>query len=247
MCARERGPMELKGLKEDDVVICTVKRIEGTTVFVAIEGNGEATLVLSEVAAGRIRNLREYVFPNKKIICKVLSIDADSHIRLSLRRVTGKERENVQEQYKKERMLISLLATVLKNTAEVHTVIEKIKTQHVITEFLELARTQLSLLEQFMKKEDAQRLSTMLAEKEEREKTTKRHFLLKTTAEEGITDIKTILACPAVDIRYLGSSQFSISAKGADFKESTHKLNAALANIEKRAKEKKAHFEVKEK
>lgn len=245
---RKGDPMELnKQLREDDVVMCTVKRIEGTTVFVAIEGNGEGTLVLSEVAAGRIRNLREYVFPNKKIICKVLKIDADAHIHLSLRRVTGREREHVQEQFKKERMLLSLLAAILRDTVAVYATFEKIKAKYSVTDFLDSAHSNPSLLEEFMKKEDAQKLAVMLSEKEEREKTAKKHVLLKTTAEEGIRDMQTILTCPAVDIRYLGSSQFSITAKGADFKETANKLNTALAEIEKRAKEKKAHFEVKEK
>ena len=84
-------------LREDDVVMCTVKEIEGTTVFLEIEGNGTGTMVMSEVAAGRIRNLREYVFPKKKVVCKVFKIANGGHIELSLRRVTGKEREEAQE------------------------------------------------------------------------------------------------------------------------------------------------------
>src|SRR3990167_650200 len=106
-------------LREDDVVMCTVKEIEGTTVFLEIEGNGAGSMVMSEVAAGRIRNLREYVFPNKKVVCKVLKIAADKHIELSLRRVTGKEREEAQEKYKKEKTFMSLIGTLVPNTHEV--------------------------------------------------------------------------------------------------------------------------------
>lgn len=239
--------MELAQLKEDDVVMCTVKRMEGTTVFVTIEGNGEGTIVLSEVAAGRIRNLREYVVPNKKIVCKVLSIDADKHIRLSLRRVTGKEREHLREQYKKERMLLSLLAAILKDAAAAHAAFGGIKAKYAVAEFLDMVSSQSSLAEPFMKKEDAQKLAAMLAEKEEREKTTKKRFMLRTTAEEGIADLQAILLNLTGDIRYLGSSQFSLTTRGTDFKDAAHKADAALAEIERRAKEKKAHFEAKEK
>ena len=239
--------MELKELKEEDVVMCTVKRIEGTTVFVTIEGDGEGTMVISEVAAGRIRNLREYVLPNKKIVCKALKIDADGHIHLSLRRVTGKERELLQEEYKKERTFTSLLGTVLKDTVAVHKMIEKIKETYKLANFFDIIRSQTSLLEQFMKKEEAERIASMIAEKEEREKGAKRRFILKTTAEQGLNDIKSILVVPGVDIRYLGSAQFSISAKGADFKEANAKVATALAEIEKRTKEKRAYFEVREK
>ena len=72
-------------LEVGDIVMCTVERIVGTTVFVKIDGNGEGSIILSEIAPGRIRNLRDYVVPGKRIVCKVLSIR--EHAILSLRRV----------------------------------------------------------------------------------------------------------------------------------------------------------------
>ena len=53
-------------LREDQVVMCTVKSIEGTTVFLEIEGNGTGSMAMSEVAAGRIRNLRELLAKKEK-------------------------------------------------------------------------------------------------------------------------------------------------------------------------------------
>ena len=76
-----------------------MKRISGTTVFVSIEDDGEGTIITSEIAPGRIRNLRDYVVPGKKIVCKILSIDKAGNIHLSLRRVTDKEKREVMEQY----------------------------------------------------------------------------------------------------------------------------------------------------
>ncbi|MEN9625985.1 MAG: hypothetical protein RL557_313, partial [archaeon] len=61
-------------LEEGQIVLCTVDKIIGTTVFVRIDNNGEGTLTFSEIAPGRIRNLREYVMPGKKIVCKILKI-----------------------------------------------------------------------------------------------------------------------------------------------------------------------------
>src|SRR3990167_7032625 len=189
--------------KEDEIVMCMVKRIEGTIIFVNIDGDGEGTIAMSEIAAGRIRNLREYVFPNKRIVCKVLSVDKDGHQHLSLRRVTGKEREEMQERYKKEKTLASILKTVSKSPQE--------------------------------------------SIKLKREKYVKKICILKTNSDSGLLDIKEILNVPDVNISYLGSSKFSLAAKGSDFKNAEHKVEAALALIEKKAKEKKAHFEVKEK
>ena len=86
-------------IEEGDIVLCTVDRIVGTNVFVKIDERGkehEGCIVLSEVAPGRIRNLRDYVFPHKKIVCKVLRISGD-RIDLSLRRVTQKEQKALKE------------------------------------------------------------------------------------------------------------------------------------------------------
>ena len=55
-------------LEEGDMTLCTVDRIAGTVVFVKIEGEErEGSIILSEIAPGRIRNLRDYVIPKKKI------------------------------------------------------------------------------------------------------------------------------------------------------------------------------------
>ena len=99
--------------KEDDLVLCTVKRVEGANVFVEIDGGTEASLQLSEIAAGRIRNLREYVSLNKRIVCKVLKI-INGYIQLSLRRVTGKERDEMLEKEKKRKVLLAMIKTIVK-------------------------------------------------------------------------------------------------------------------------------------
>ena len=229
-------------IKEDDLVLCTVKRIEGTTVFVTLEGDGEGSIVMSEVAAGRIRNLREYVAPNKKIVCKILKI-MNGHPQLSLRRVTAKERETVEERHKKEKTFTSLLKAIVKDADKV---LEKIKEKFELGHFFDQVRTKPELLHEFLKKEHAQSLAKMIAEKEEREKKVRHIFILKSMNETGIEEIKEILNIPDATIKYLGSSQFSIEAKGKDFKEANLKVSALLQVIEQRTKEKKAQFELKE-
>ena len=229
-------------LKEDDVVMCTVKKIEGTTVFLDIEGNGEGSMALPEVSAGRIRNLREYVSPNKKIVCKILRI-VKGHPELSLRRVTGKERDTVKERYKKEKTLTSMLKTIVKEPKEV---LEKIKSEYDIPNFIDDARENPKIIESFLRPKDAQALSKILSEKKEKEKTVKRTLTLKSTSPSGVEDIKSILDIKNVKIHYLGSSKFSIEASGKDFKEANSKIDPALEEIEKRAKKFKAKLKIKE-
>ncbi len=228
-------------VKTGDIVLCTVKRIEGTTVFFDIESNGEGNMPMSEVAAGRIRNLREYVAPNKKVVCKILSLEK-GHIQLSLRRVTAKEREQALERHKKENVCNTVLKTIVKDPTKV---IEQIKEKYELADFFDEARANPSLLQEFFKKEEAAKLQKMIAEKEERQKAVKSVFILKTLAPSGLADIKEILGTNA-GIKYLGSSKFMIEITGKDFKEAHHKLQEILKSIEQKAKDKKMQFEVKE-
>src|SRR3989344_3778690 len=111
-------------LEEGDIVLCTVERIMGTVVFVKIhpsESNKselEGSIITAEIAPGRIRNLREYVVPKKMIVCKIIRISPDRrHIDLSLRRVTGKEKKEVLDNYKAEKNSESILKGKLKEKA----------------------------------------------------------------------------------------------------------------------------------
>ena len=96
-------------LEQGDLVLCTVERVEKTTVFVKIEGAGDRSIVTSEIAPGRIRNLRDYVVPKKRIVCKILRISDGGNIELSLRRVSLKEKKEVMDRYSHERAYISIL------------------------------------------------------------------------------------------------------------------------------------------
>jgi translation initiation factor 2 alpha subunit (eIF-2alpha) len=231
-------------LREDDIVMCTVRKIEGTTVFVDIEDNGAGTIVMSEIAAGRIRNLRDYVIIGKKIVCKVLKIAKD-HIELSLRRVTAKEKEEIKDKYEKERNLLSMLKT---STKEPEEILKKIKQSADIIEFLEEARSNPQVAEKFMPKSEAQAFTKILSEKREKEKIVKKTISIKSFSSSGINDIKSTLEAPKdVEIHYLGSSKFSLSSKGKNFKEANNKVLSAIEMIKNKAKEKKLIFEAEEK
>jgi len=227
-------------IKEDDVVLCTIKKIEGATVFLEIEGNGQGSIIMSEVAAGRIRNLRDYVAPNRKVVCKVLKISTNN-IELSLRRVTAKERKLVMDQYKKERNFINMLKTSVENP---ETILQKIKSSYNIIDFLEEARSNPKLLEKFLTKIEAQKLSKLLEEKREKEKKVKKIITLKSSSSSGLIDIQKILDLKNLDIHYLGSSHFSISASATDFKQAQQKIDLALEQIEQKAKQRHALFEI---
>ncbi len=88
----------------DDIVICTVKKILYHSIFVSIDEyeNLEGMIHISEIAPGRIRNLRDYVIEGKKIICKVLNVNPQGNIDLSLRRVPVTVMVNRLNEFKQE-------------------------------------------------------------------------------------------------------------------------------------------------
>lgn len=228
-------------LKENDVVLCTVEKIEGTTVFLRLEGGERGTMILSEVAAGRIRNLREYVFPEKRVVCKILKIVSD-HVELSLRRVTSKEKEQIMEKYKKE----SALKNILKTAGEdPELFIKKVKESYDIGDFFDEAREDPSLLETFVGKEKAKILSKMISEKSEKQKEIIKHVSLRSFASDGLEKIKKILKLDGGEVHYLGSGVFSISISGTDFKNMNLRMNELLRDLERKSKDQDILFELR--
>lgn len=226
-------------LEEGQIVLCTVTKIVGTTVFVKIDDfNKEGTIITSEIAPGRIRNLRDYVVPNKKIVCKILRIDNKGHIDLSLRRVTIKEQKEAKEMHKKEKSLSATLKTILKNA---DSVIQKIKEKASLADFFEEAKEKPSQLDDLMSKQESEKILKILNEKKEKEVSVKKNFMLSCRQEDGIKRIKSILP---PETTYLAAGKFSIEIKDKNYKDANHKVDEILKEVESKAKENKCIFEV---
>ena len=88
----------------NEIVLCEVTKIYGNSTFVQLlEYEKEGVLTISEIAPGRIRNLRDHVVENKVIVCKVLRVDPRlNRIDVSLRRVPIIVMKDKQESIKKE-------------------------------------------------------------------------------------------------------------------------------------------------
>ena len=108
-----------KGFPEnDELVFCTVTSVQSHSVFVKLEEYGIGGMIhISEVAPGRIRNIRDFVVENKPVVCKVTSVNQErGHIDLSLRRVTESQRRakvNAVKQEQKAEKIVELIAKQL--------------------------------------------------------------------------------------------------------------------------------------
>jgi translation initiation factor 2 alpha subunit (eIF-2alpha) len=230
-------------LQEGQLVVCIVEKVIGTTVFVKIEGYGEGTITLSEIAPGRIRNLRDYVAPGKRIVCKVLSIREHS-IHLSLRRVGVNEKKDFLQKVDRERSNKAILRTVL-GEEESQKVTEEITKTYSLTDLFEEAKENPQILDKYLKKLDAEKIIKILDSKKEKPKEIREIFRLSSKAPDGIIVIKRIVgeACKNIQckISYLAAGKYSLSIEGKDFKEIKTKVNSVLESIEKQAK--KEHCE----
>lgn len=79
----------------EELVMCTVKKVFPQGAFVTLDeyGGKEGMVHISEVASGWIKNIRDHVRENQKVVCKVLAVDpARQQVDLSIRRVKDSER-----------------------------------------------------------------------------------------------------------------------------------------------------------
>ncbi|MCK5613667.1 hypothetical protein KAR91_68010 [Candidatus Pacearchaeota archaeon] len=236
----------MTNLEVGDIVLCTVDRIEKAIVFVKIDGNGRGSIILSEIAPGRIRNLRDYVVPKKVIICKVLRISGEGRIDLSLRRVTPKEQKELRELNKYEKSAKSILKSVLDEKAI--DVIEEILKEDKVSDFLEEAKVDSSKLEKLIGKDDSKKVMDIISSQKEKVIEIKRMFRFTNSESDGLDLIKKILGgIKEAEIKYLSSGKYSIKTSASDIKSADNKVTEILEKISKDAKKNNAEFSIVEK
>jgi len=223
--------------------MCTVDRIVGTVVFVKIDEDGEGNITLSEIAPGRIRNLREYVVPKKKIVCKVLRISGD-RIDLSLRRVTKKEQKEIKEQYKQEKSYISILKSVLKEDTD--KIVKEISKQGKVYNFLQEAKQNNKELEKIVGKENSEKILRIIDSQKQKKAIIKKEIFLTTTESNGLELIKNIFKnITNAEIKYISAGKYILQTKSTDIKTADKNLKEILKNIGKKAKKENILFSIK--
>jgi len=217
-----------------DILICNVDKISGTTVFVEIEGLAiSGTIILSEIAAGRIRNLRDYVVPKKTIVCKVLRIHPD-HLELSLRRVSQKERKEALEKRKLERSYEGILSAVFgKDAAKVAM---EIKAKCSLVDFFENAKEDSSELVKVVGKEKAERVVEILKKQKKKVFFIKKEIRMFSFSPDGLKKIKKILDLKEVKISYVAAGKYVLTLESENPKQGEQTMNEFVGAIENQAK-----------
>lgn len=241
-----------KKLEEGQLVLCTVTKIVGTIVFVNIdEYDIEGTITFSEISPGRIRNIREFVVPGKKIVCKVLQVRPDTAY-LSLRRVKISERNDLNEKHKREKSYLALFKTLLAEKADA--IIKKIKEkEESLLDFIEKSKENSELLEKYLPKEVADKIIAISKEKKSKEIILSKKFSLSSKADNGIIAVKAAInesldaiKGKDIEISYTAAGKYLAKLKSKDPKQANQQLTKFIEALEAVSKKKGCVF-VKEK
>jgi translation initiation factor 2 alpha subunit (eIF-2alpha) len=234
-------------LDEGRIVLCTVDRIVGTIVFVKIDDYGlEGTITFSEISPGRIRNIRDFVFPGKKIVCKILRIK-DTGIDLSLRRVKLKEKNELNEQYKREKSYTEMFKSILgeKSSKALDKIREK---EESLVSFLEKIKKDKTILNEYLSNEDAEKISKILEDKKTKEVSLLKRFSVINRKQSGIVIVKSLIREASkgtnAEVSYIAAGKYLIKMKSTDAKKADNLLENVLKNIETASKKQGCIFSV---
>jgi len=246
-----------KGFPEaNEIVMCTIKKILPYSVFVNLdEYDKEGMLHISEVSPGRIRNLRDYVKEEKKIVCKILRINEEKgHIDLSLRRVNLSQKRKKVDEYKQEQKAEKLLEQVAKELKlDLKGIFEeagyKIIEEYgdLNSAFQEIVTGDLDLKKLKIKKQVADRITELIKTRIKPPEVIISGILkLQSSKEGGIEIIKSILKSimmNGIEINYMGAPKYKINVKAKDYKTAELILKDITAKIEDGIKKDGGSFE----
>lgn len=220
--------------EEGELVFCTVTKIQYHAVTVMLDEYDKPGLIpISEVSAGRIRNIRDFVEENKKIVCKVIRVDPErGHIDLSLRRVNDSQRRNktdIIKQEQKAEKIVEILADRVKiPAAQLYKEIASSLMKHyawLYVAFEEVIEKNVSFEKLGLKKEVAEKLEEIIKEKIKPKKVEiVSKITIQTYDEAGLELIKQAFAkIKEIDsnvvINYLGGGTYRMLITAKDYKK----------------------------
>jgi translation initiation factor 2 subunit 1 len=239
------------GLPQDDeLALCTITSVQYNSVFCSLdEYPGKSGMIhISEVTAGRIRNIREYVQEGRKIVCKILAVDQQrGHIDLSLRRVNERQRIEKQTQLKHEGKAENLLGHVAKELKrdpkefydEVAPAIF-VHYEYLFQAFEDIVEGLFSLEKDAkIEKKLAHQIEELVRERiKPKQVEIEGEIAITTFAPGGVTLVREALiaareAAQPAEIRYLGGGHYRISVTAEEYKDAEKRLKAASDTVER--------------
>lgn len=228
--------------EEDELVVCNVTSVQYNSVFCDLdEYPGKGGMIhISEVTAGRIRNIREYVQEGRKVVCKVLRIDKNKgHIDLSLRRVNERQRIEKNQALKQERKAENLLAHIAKEHDKKPEAFYEEVAPAILKRFDYIHEAFQAIVEDDFSLEElgipySKEIEELVKERiKPTEVQIEGRFTIETFAENGVNLVaKAISEAQSVaepaEIRYLGGGHYRIRVRAEEYKDAEKRLKSAI-------------------
>ncbi len=232
-----------KGFPEsDELVFCTVTSVQSHSVFVKLEEYGIGGMIhISEVAPGRIRNIRDFVVENKPVVCKVTSINQErGHIDLSLRRVTESQRRakiNAVKQQQKAEKIVELIAKQL--SIPIQDLYDQVEEKtagrfpSLFEAFIAMAKGDLSIAELNLPKQVSDALGEAVMQRIKPPVVEIKGKLKLTSYEpDGVLIVKEALkraVQAGAEVSYLGAGTYFVKVEAENYKQAEAIVSKAVS------------------
>jgi translation initiation factor 2 subunit 1 len=236
--------------QDEELVLCTVTGVNPHSVFCTLDEYGGRTgmIHISEVAPGRIRNIREFVQEGKKVVCKVLQVNKEKgHIDLSLRRVNEGQKRTKLNQIKQEQLAEKIIEYAAKQLGESPLTLYNKLAEKLVPQFgstfaaFEQAAQDKINLETVVDKKVAKLLTDAVKQRiKPPEVQIGGDLKLTSYAPNGVQEVKDALALAVkadVKVRYLGAGTYHFEVIAEDYKDAERKLKSGIDPVLEYAKE----------
>lgn len=222
-----------KGLPaKDELVLCTVKRLEPNSAFVTIDDYEDAKgmIHISEVALRGVKNIKNHLSVGEKVVCKVLYIK-DDLVDVSLKRVKSGERKHKLNELRIRNRFYHLVEHACQEAGSKGLVDKVIKS--FIDEYGSLVNAYEALRSKGLKFLEGVKLplkvKPLISDSfksllKQLKVSIKRELTVSSRAGDGLDRIKKLLtgfSKPkkiSVDVSYIGSSRFSVTIEAINYR-----------------------------
>jgi translation initiation factor 2 subunit 1 len=237
--------LKKQGLPEEgELVLCTVTNVQNHCVFAKLEEYGYSGMIhISEIAPGRIRNIRDYVKEGKIIVCKILRVNRErGQIDLSLRRVSENQHKIKINEVKQEQRAEKIIETAAKelkaDLEQIYSEISKPVFEHypsLFSCFTDVVKGECNLEQLGVPKKTAAALmQVVILRLKPQQVTTQQDVKIQSFSPEGVEIVKNALKKATetgAEVKYIAAGSYRLIANAPDYKAAEKILEKAASCI----------------
>jgi len=241
--------MEEKGtLEVDEIVIATVKKIFPYGAFCSLDEypDKEGFLHISEVAAGWVKNIHNFLKVGQRVVGKVYRMIPEKNIiDLSVKRISESDRKRKLDEYRKERRSKKILEVAYKKMKNAKMSIERVQDEleaaygEVYKALEEISVDGEKALEKTKITKDWKKILAEISKIniKKQKKRISGTFNIICPTPDGINAIKKAFKnVKEGELTYIGAPRYIINIEGDDYKECEKKLKTIVDTVTKSIK-----------